>query len=293
MYFFNCACDAGKYIYYYYYYCYYISHDQGRMARGLVNGSVFLSPHSCFIDQALAYAGQSCTQLYWGRIVFETRAGCERFDFSCWPPNNISDTPIPPCARAQGSWRTAEQRDAKRRTSARKREREKRIRTAWAKERKKRAKAVSGPALADTGATAAAPTAAAAAATATAATAASRKSATAAPKAATAPQAAVAATYCEAAMATLPTAAAPRAAAEAATRRTRRLSGWGPFRSSTAMSPWVRKRRRYRLRLRRRHLQRCLRFQQRCLHTVIQPLSKTYVLHARPLLSSTMSAVYV
>jgi hypothetical protein len=74
---------------------------------------------------------------------------------------------------------------------------------------------VSGPALADTGATAAAaPTAAAAAATETATTAASRKGATAASKAAPAPQAAVAATYCEAAMAMLPT-------AEPATRRTR------------------------------------------------------------------------
>jgi hypothetical protein len=134
------------------------------------------------------------------------RPGRKRFDFSCRPPNNILETPIQPHARAQGSRRTAEQWDAKRRTSTRKRELEKMRRTAWAKERKRRAKAVRGPALADMGATAAA-------ATATATTAASRKSAT-------VPQAAVAATYCEAAVAMLPTAAAPRAAAEAATWRT-------------------------------------------------------------------------
>ncbi len=116
----------------------------------------------------------------WGRVVFETRAGRERFDFSCRPPNDISDTPIPSRARTQGSRRTADLRDAKRQTSAHKREREKRRRTAWAKEHEKCAKAASGPALADwgaTAATAAAPTAAAAAATATAATAASRKGA--------------------------------------------------------------------------------------------------------------------
>jgi hypothetical protein len=140
----------------------------------------------------------------WGRVVFEMHAGRERFDFSCRPPNDILATPISPRARAQGSRLTADQWDAKRQTSARKREREKR-RTTWTKERKKRAMAASGPALADTGKTAAAaaaaPTAAAAAASATAAIAASS-------------QAAVAATYCEAAKASLPT-------AEGAMRRTR------------------------------------------------------------------------
>jgi hypothetical protein len=133
--------------------------------------------------------------------------GRERFYFSCWPPNDTLDTPHPPRVRALQSQRTADQRDAKRRPSARKRKQEKKRRTAWAKERKLHAKAVSGPPPADPGTTAAAaaaPTAAAAAATATTATA-----------------AAVAATYCEAAKATLPTTAAPRAAAEAATRRTR------------------------------------------------------------------------
>jgi pyruvate/2-oxoglutarate dehydrogenase complex dihydrolipoamide acyltransferase (E2) component len=87
--------------------------------------------------------------------------------------------------------------------------------------------AVSGPALADTGETAAAaPTAAAAAASATAA---SRKGATAAPKAAPAPQAAVAATYCEAAMASLPT-------AEGAMRRTRAAARKDVVATATASS---------------------------------------------------------
>ena len=39
----------------------------------------------------------------WGRLEFETRAGRERFDFSCRPPNDTSDMPIPSRARAQGS----------------------------------------------------------------------------------------------------------------------------------------------------------------------------------------------
>ncbi len=64
----------------------------------------------------------------------------------------------------------------------------------------------------------AAPANAAAAAMATGITAVSKKGITAASKAAPAPPTAVAATYCEAAMATLPTAAAPQAAAEVATR---------------------------------------------------------------------------
>jgi hypothetical protein len=153
------------------------------------------------------------------------RARCVSTDFSCRPPNDISDTPIPPRSRAQGSRRTADQRGAKRQTSVRKREREKRGRTAWAKGRKKRAKAVSGPALADMGATAAAT-----------ATAASRKGATAASKAAPAPPAAVAATYCEAAMATMPTAAAPRAKAEAATRCTRAVARKDVVATTTASS---------------------------------------------------------
>ncbi len=89
--------------------------------------------------------------------------------------------------------------------SANQREREKK-RTAWAKERKLRAKAVSGPPPADLGTTAAA-AAPTAAAMATAAT-----------------TTAIAATYCEAAMETLPTTAAPRAAAEAATGRMRAAS---------------------------------------------------------------------
>ncbi len=151
---------------------------------------------SRMLEQYLACVAARC----WGRVVFETRRGLECFDFSCRPPNNILATPHPPHVRVWRSQRTADQRGTKR-------EQEKKKRTAWAKERKLRTKAVSSPPLADLGTTApaaAAPTAAAAAATATTATA-----------------AAVVATYCEAAMAMLPTTAAPRAAAEAATRRMR------------------------------------------------------------------------
>jgi hypothetical protein len=111
--------------------------------------------------------------------------------------------PHPPRVRARRSLRTVDQWDAKRRPSAHKREWEKKGRTAWAKERKLRAKAASGPPLADPGTTAAAAAALTAAAMATTATA-----------------AAVAATYCNATKAALPTTAAPPAAAAAATRRT-------------------------------------------------------------------------
>jgi hypothetical protein len=72
----------------------------------------------------------------------------------------------------------------------------------------------------------------------------------------------------------------------------RSLSGWAPFRSSTATatSPWVRKWRRYWLRLRHRMR---LRQQQHRHHPSTQPLSKTLVLYAISLLFLTMSAVYV
>jgi hypothetical protein len=77
-----------------------------------------------------------------------------------------------------------------------------------------------------------------------------------------------------------------------ADRAERKLSGWAPYRNSTATSPWVRKRRRYRLRLRlRRRLRLCL--QKRRYHPTIQPLSKIYVDHAILLLSSIMNAAYV
>jgi hypothetical protein len=73
-------------------------------------------------------------------------------------------------------------------------------------------------------------------------------------------------------------------------RAERRLSRWAPYCNSTATSPWVRKQRRYQLHLR---LQCCLCIQQCHHHPAIQPLSKTYVRHAMPLLSLTANLGYV
>jgi hypothetical protein len=59
-------------------------------------------------------------------MVFETRGGVERFDFSCRPPNITPGNP---------SQRPVTKQSAKRRPNARKREREKQRRIAWVERR--------------------------------------------------------------------------------------------------------------------------------------------------------------
>jgi hypothetical protein len=110
--------------------------------------------------------------------------------------------PIPLQAHAQGRLRPTAAQDGKHQCNACKQEQEKERRIAWIEGRKLHSKAMGGPAPADSDAKAAATSTAAPAAV--MATATRKKGA-----AAAAPQTAVAATYCEVAMATLPTVAAP------------------------------------------------------------------------------------